>query len=96
MLKPYRGVTPIVAANAFIEDTAMVIGDVVIGIIGEAFFIEIILQGDWRAIPNNVGDMVGRFPSFHGFRSEFQTEDFGKIHHWALEAQCLDPVLSGS
>ncbi len=30
MIKPYRGVTPTIAADAFIEDTAVIVGDVVI------------------------------------------------------------------
>ena len=45
MLKPYRGVAPIVAANAFIEDTAMVIGDVVIGSDSSVWF-HAVVRGD--------------------------------------------------
>ncbi len=30
MIKPYRGVTPTIATDAFIEDTAVIVGDVVI------------------------------------------------------------------
>ena len=45
MLKPYRGVAPIVAANAFIEDTAIVIGDVVIGSDSSVWF-HAVIRGD--------------------------------------------------
>ena len=45
MLKPFRGVAPIVAANAFIEDTAMVIGDVVIGSDSSVWF-HAVVRGD--------------------------------------------------
>ena len=45
MLKPYRGVSPIVADNAFIEDTAMVIGDVVIGSDSSVWF-HAVIRGD--------------------------------------------------
>lgn len=45
MLKPYRGITPIVAANAFIEDTAVVIGDVVIGSDSSVWF-HAVIRGD--------------------------------------------------
>ncbi len=45
MLKPYRGVAPIVAANAFVEDTAMVIGDVVIGSDSSIWFYAVV-RGD--------------------------------------------------
>ncbi len=45
MLKPYRGVTPIVAANAFIEDSAIVIGDVVIGSDSSVWF-HAVVRGD--------------------------------------------------
>lgn len=45
MLKPYRGITPIVAANAFIEDTAVVIGDVVIGSDSSVWF-HAVVRGD--------------------------------------------------
>ena len=30
MIKPYRGVTPTIADTAFLEDTAVIVGDVVI------------------------------------------------------------------
>lgn len=30
MIKPYRGLTPTIAETAFIEDTAVIVGDVVI------------------------------------------------------------------
>ncbi len=45
MLKPYRGVAPVVAANAFIEDTARVIGDVVIGSDSSIWFYAVV-RGD--------------------------------------------------
>ena len=45
MLKPFRGVAPIVAANTFIEDTAMVIGDVVIGSDSSVWF-HAVVRGD--------------------------------------------------
>ena len=45
MLKPYRGVAPIVAPNAFIEATAMVIGDVVIGSDSSVWF-HAVIRGD--------------------------------------------------
>ncbi|MEX0830353.1 MAG: gamma carbonic anhydrase family protein [Nitrospirales bacterium] len=45
MLKSYRGITPIVAANAFIEDTAVVIGDVVIGSDSSVWF-HAVVRGD--------------------------------------------------
>jgi carbonic anhydrase/acetyltransferase-like protein (isoleucine patch superfamily) len=45
MLKPYRGVAPIVAPNAFIEDTAMIIGDVVIGSDSSVWF-HAVVRGD--------------------------------------------------
>ncbi len=45
MLKPYRGVAPIVAANAFIEDTSVVIGDVVIGSDSSVWF-HAVVRGD--------------------------------------------------
>jgi len=45
MLKPYRGIAPIVAANAFIEDTAIVIGDVVIGSDSSVWF-HAVIRGD--------------------------------------------------
>jgi carbonic anhydrase/acetyltransferase-like protein (isoleucine patch superfamily) len=45
MLKSYRGVEPIVAANAFIEDTAMIIGDVVIGSDSSVWF-HAVVRGD--------------------------------------------------
>jgi carbonic anhydrase/acetyltransferase-like protein (isoleucine patch superfamily) len=49
MLKPFRGVAPIVAANAFIEDTAMVIGDVVIGSDSSVWF-HAVVRGDVHLI----------------------------------------------
>ncbi len=45
MLKSYRGIAPIVAANAFIEDTAVVIGDVVIGSDSSVWF-HAVIRGD--------------------------------------------------
>ena len=45
MLKSYRGVAPIVAANVFIEDTAIVIGDVVIGSDSSVWF-HAVIRGD--------------------------------------------------
>jgi len=45
MLRTYRGVAPIVAANAFIEDTAVVIGDVVIGSDSSVWF-HAVVRGD--------------------------------------------------
>jgi carbonic anhydrase/acetyltransferase-like protein (isoleucine patch superfamily) len=45
MLKPYRGIAPIVAPNAFIEDTAIVIGDVVIGSDSSVWF-HAVVRGD--------------------------------------------------
>ncbi|MDH5563150.1 MAG: gamma carbonic anhydrase family protein [Nitrospirota bacterium] len=45
MLKSYRGVEPIVAANAFIEDTAVIIGDVVIGSDSSVWF-HAVVRGD--------------------------------------------------
>jgi carbonic anhydrase/acetyltransferase-like protein (isoleucine patch superfamily) len=45
MLKPYRGVEPIVADNAFIENSAIVIGDVVIGSDSSVWF-HAVVRGD--------------------------------------------------
>jgi len=45
MLKSYRGIAPIVADNAFIEDTAMIIGDVVIGSDSSVWF-HAVVRGD--------------------------------------------------
>ncbi len=45
MLKPYRGISPIIAANTFIEDSAMVIGDVVIGSDSSVWF-HAVIRGD--------------------------------------------------
>ena len=45
MLKPYRGISPTIAPNAFIEDTAVVIGDVVIGSDSSVWF-QAVIRGD--------------------------------------------------
>ena len=49
MLKPYRCVAPIVAANVFIDDTAVVIGDVVIGSDSSVSF-HAVVRGDVHVI----------------------------------------------
>jgi carbonic anhydrase/acetyltransferase-like protein (isoleucine patch superfamily) len=45
MLKPYKGVMPKVAASAYIEDSAQVIGDVVIGEESSVWF-NAVVRGD--------------------------------------------------
>jgi gamma-carbonic anhydrase len=45
MIKPYRGITPIIAADAFIENTAIVIGDVGIGSESSVWF-QTVIRGD--------------------------------------------------
>ena len=45
MLKTYRGIIPTIAPSAFIEDTAVVIGDVVIGSESSVWF-HAVIRGD--------------------------------------------------
>ncbi|MBI3794814.1 MAG: gamma carbonic anhydrase family protein [Nitrospinae bacterium] len=53
MLKPYMGVSPTVAPTAFIEDSAQVIGDVVIGEDSSVWF-NAVVRGDVNYI--RIGD----------------------------------------
>lgn len=45
MIKPYRGLTPTIADTAFIEDTAVIVGDVVIGAESSVWFHSVV-RGD--------------------------------------------------
>lgn len=45
MLKSYRGTSPQIAPDAFIEDTAQVIGDVIIGEMSSLWF-HVVVRGD--------------------------------------------------
>jgi len=45
MIKPYRGVLPTIASSAFIEDTAVVVGDVVIDSESSVWF-NTVIRGD--------------------------------------------------
>ena len=45
MIKPYKGVTPTIADTAFIEDTAVIVGDVVIGSESSVWFHSVV-RGD--------------------------------------------------
>ncbi len=49
MLKSYRGVSPTIAPNTFIEDSAMVIGDVTIGSDSSVWF-HAVVRGDVHSI----------------------------------------------
>ncbi|MDH5699973.1 MAG: gamma carbonic anhydrase family protein, partial [Nitrospirota bacterium] len=49
MLKTYRGIAPTIATGAFIEDTAVVIGDVAIGSESSVWF-HAIIRGDVHSI----------------------------------------------
>ena len=49
MLKTYRGIVPTIAPSAFIEDTAVVIGDVVIGSESSVWF-HAVIRGDVHSI----------------------------------------------
>jgi len=60
MLKSYRGVEPIVAANAFIEDTAVIIGDVVIGSDSSVWF-HAVVRGDVHRVRIGPLSDVGAF-----------------------------------
>ncbi len=52
-LRPYRGKLPVVAASAFIDDTAQVIGDVVIGA-ESSVWMQVVIRGDVNDI--RIGD----------------------------------------
>jgi gamma-carbonic anhydrase len=45
MLKTYRGIAPTIAPSAFVEDTAVVIGDVIIGPESSVWF-HAVIRGD--------------------------------------------------
>ncbi len=45
MIKPYRGVLPTIASSAFIEDTAVIVGDVVIDSESSVWF-NTVIRGD--------------------------------------------------
>ncbi len=45
MIKPYRGVLPTIASSAFVEDTAVVVGDVVIDSESSVWF-NTVIRGD--------------------------------------------------
>lgn len=45
MIKPYRGMTPTIADTAFIEDTAVIVGDVVIEAHSSVWFHSVV-RGD--------------------------------------------------
>lgn len=49
MLKTYRGIAPTIAPSAFIEDTSVVIGDVVIGSESSVWF-HAVIRGDVHSI----------------------------------------------
>ncbi|MCA9454002.1 MAG: gamma carbonic anhydrase family protein, partial [Nitrospira sp.] len=49
MLRTYRGIAPTVATSAFIEDTAVVIGDVSIGSESSVWF-HAVIRGDVHSI----------------------------------------------
>ena len=49
MLKTYRGIAPTIATSAFIEDTAVVIGDVAIGSESSVWF-HAVIRGDVHSI----------------------------------------------
>lgn len=49
MLRPYKGITPTIAPGAYIEDTAVVIGDVVIGSASSVWF-NAVIRGDVHSI----------------------------------------------
>lgn len=49
MLKTYRGIAPTIATGAFIEDTAVVIGDVAIGSESSVWF-HAVIRGDVHSI----------------------------------------------
>ncbi|HQU28457.1 MAG: gamma carbonic anhydrase family protein [Nitrospirales bacterium] len=49
MLRPYKGINPTIAPGAFIETTAVVIGDVVIGSASSVWF-NAVIRGDVHAI----------------------------------------------
>jgi len=53
MLKTFRGITPQVSENAFVEETAAVIGDVVIGAFSSLWF-SVVVRGDVNSI--RIGD----------------------------------------
>jgi len=49
MIKPYRGVLPTIATSAFVEDTAVVVGDVVIDSESSVWF-NTVIRGDVHSI----------------------------------------------
>ena len=49
MLRSYKGINPTIAPGAFIEDTAVVIGDVIIGSASSVWF-NAVIRGDVHAI----------------------------------------------
>jgi len=49
MLKTYRGIAPTIATSAFIEDTAVIIGDVTIGSESSVWF-HAVIRGDVHSI----------------------------------------------
>ena len=58
MLKTYRGISPTIAPNAFIEDTAVVIGDVDIGSDSSVWF-QAVVRGDSDEIVIGVDGELG-------------------------------------
>ncbi len=98
MLKSYRGVAPIIAANAFIEDTAMVIGDVVIGTDSSVWF-HAVVRGDVHFIRighrTNIQDLSVLHVTHHTYPLSLG-DDITIGHHVVLHGCTIrDRVLVG-
>jgi carbonic anhydrase/acetyltransferase-like protein (isoleucine patch superfamily) len=98
MLKTYRGIAPTIATGAFIEDTAVVIGDVAIGSESSVWF-HAVIRGDVHSIRighrTNIQDLCLLHVT-HDTQSLTLGDDITVGHHAVLHGCTIhDRVLIG-
>lgn len=96
MVLPYQGITPTIAADAFIAPTAVVIGDVVIGA-GSSVWFQCVVRGDVHEIRigerTNIQDGTvvhvtgGKFGTYIG--SDITIGHGAILHACTLEDACF-------
>jgi carbonic anhydrase/acetyltransferase-like protein (isoleucine patch superfamily) len=98
MLRPYRGQMPVVHPTAFVDESAQVIGDVVIGA-ESSVWMQAVIRGDVNRIRIGVRTSVQDGSVVHAMKDRYETRigDEVTIGHGAVVHGCTvrDRVLIG-
>ena len=98
MIRTYRGVTPLIPASCYVDASAQVIGDVVLGD-GASVWMNAVVRGDVNSIRIGAGSNVQDCAVLHGMRHLYPVVvgEMVTIGHNATVHGCVleDTVLVG-